>query len=99
MSVGFLWLTAMSRRAAKYPGPPARAGATHAMSSKIDWRSQPRCATRWYPHGGSPDCDALARTGIHLACKRLKRVAVGFTRPDPQRAIDRRHKDLAVADL
>src|SRR6476646_9167838 len=29
----------------------------------------------------------------------LKRVAVGFAGPDPQGVIDRRHEDLAVADL
>src|ERR1700694_4126995 len=33
------------------------------------------------------------------SCEILKRVAVGFAGPDPQRVIDRRHKNLAVADL
>src|SRR5260370_15644837 len=32
-------------------------------------------------------------------CCNSERVAVGFAGPDPQRVVDRRHKDLAVADL
>src|ERR1700675_2511032 len=32
-------------------------------------------------------------------CEILERVAVGFAGPYPQRVIDRRHKNLAVADL
>src|ERR1700730_11213707 len=34
-----------------------------------------------------------------LRLSALKRVAVGFAGPDPQGVIDRRHEDLAVADL
>ena len=31
--------------------------------------------------------------------RHLERVAVGFAGADPQRMIDRRHEDLAIADL
>src|ERR1700716_3776885 len=34
-----------------------------------------------------------------LGANALQRVAVGFAGPDPQGVVDRRHEDLAVADL
>src|SRR3954471_21755409 len=41
----------------------------------------------------------LSRNESASIQRALKRVAVGLAGPDPQRVIDRRHEDLAVADL
>src|SRR3954466_10195206 len=41
----------------------------------------------------------LSRNESASIQRALKRVAVGLAGPDPQRVIDRRHEDLAIADL
>src|SRR5258706_13852417 len=42
---------------------------------------------------------AQRRCWMRRSYENLQRVAVGFAGPDPQRVIDRRHKNLAVTDL
>jgi len=65
------------------------------------WRSQLRCTRRVRLHDRSQPIS----NGLHLAQLPMRakanseRVAVGFAGPYPQRVIDRRHEDLAVADL
>jgi hypothetical protein len=43
--------------------------------------------------------NGLLRCARNDGVESLQRVAVGFAGPDPQCVIDRRHEDLAVADL
>ncbi len=41
----------------------------------------------------------LTDKALEVITRHLERVAVGFAGADPQRMIDRRHEDLAIADL
>src|SRR5712671_1431242 len=79
----------------KYRGPPARVRAAD---------SQARAANRsaaWPRRVTATPGRSQARRRCRMRRKwqNLERVAVGFAGPDPQGVIDRRHKNLAVADL
>ena len=73
---------------------------------KTSWRSQLHCATQTCPHLIFPHPDRIffANPGRHCpgaidVLSELECVAVGFAGANSQGVIDRRHENLAVANL